>query len=195
MATPMTNDDFLKNLLYFTRGTLCFDSKFHGADHWLRVERNAMSLVICGLLDADILVCRAFALIHDCKREEDGYDEEHGRRSGMMVRAIENMNLPWWGLNHRQTMELAFACEEHTVARNTPGHGYTLTQQVCFDADRLDLGRVGLWPDPEYLFTHRAKIMASAWNNGSLVPMLDQLCGAVTDPGLWVDTPLPEDED
>ena len=40
------------------------------------------------------------------------------------------------------------------------------TLAVCLDADRLDLGRVGITPDPEYLFTPTAKFIATrqAWH-------------------------------
>jgi uncharacterized protein len=31
------------------------------------------------------------------------------------------------------------------------------TVQVCWDSDRLDLGRVGIIPDPQYLCTDAAK--------------------------------------
>jgi|694.fasta_scaffold37775_2 hypothetical protein len=40
------------------------------------------------------------------------------------------------------------------------------TLAVCLDADRLDLGRVGITPDPEYLSTLTAKSIATrqAWH-------------------------------
>ncbi len=40
------------------------------------------------------------------------------------------------------------------------------TLAVCLDADRLDLGRVGITPDPEYLSTPTAKSIATrqAWH-------------------------------
>lgn len=34
------------------------------------------------------------------------------------------------------------------------------TIDACFDADRLDLGRVGITPDPEKMATERGKELA-----------------------------------
>ena len=48
---------------------------------------------------------------------------------------------------------LAYACTHHS-------DGYTeanITVQTCWDADRLDLGRVGIRPHPRYLCTAAAK--------------------------------------
>ena len=41
----------------------------------------------------------------------------------------------------------------HTHERTHPD----VTIQTCWDADRLDLGRVGIYPSPEYLSTEIAK--------------------------------------
>ena len=48
---------------------------------------------------------------------------------------------------------LAFACEEHTNG----GVGSDPTVGVCWDADRLNLWRVGIRPDPRLLSTRAAK--------------------------------------
>ena len=45
------------------------------------------------------------------------------------------------------------ACAGHTHERTHPD----ITIQTCWDADRLDLGRVGMTPDPYYLGTEAAK--------------------------------------
>jgi len=45
------------------------------------------------------------------------------------------------------------ACEGHTHERNHPD----ATIQTCWDADRLDLGRVGVMPHPSRLCTDVAK--------------------------------------
>jgi len=47
------------------------------------------------------------------------------------------------------------------------------TLAVCLDADRLDLGRVGITPDPEYLSTLTAKSIAS----GLLISSLSHQLG------------------
>ena len=48
---------------------------------------------------------------------------------------------------------LGFACEEHTNG----GVGSDPTVGVCWDADRLNLWRVGIEPDPRLLSTQAAK--------------------------------------
>jgi uncharacterized protein len=45
------------------------------------------------------------------------------------------------------------ACAGHTHERTHPD----VTVQTCWDADRLDLGRVGTTPDPNWLCTEVAK--------------------------------------
>ena len=48
---------------------------------------------------------------------------------------------------------LYVACRDHTDG-NTDAN---ITIQTCWDSDRLDLGRVGVTPDPEFLNTESAK--------------------------------------
>ena len=57
---------------------------------------------------------------------------------------------------------LVTACEIHNGA--PPQTDPTLA--VCLDADRLDLGRVGITPDPKYLSTPTEKSIATrqAWH-------------------------------
>jgi uncharacterized protein len=48
------------------------------------------------------------------------------------------------GISHKEQPLLAYAFREHTS-------GYTdadITVQVCWDADSLELGRVGIPPNP-----------------------------------------------
>ena len=49
--------------------------------------------------------------------------------------------------------QLETACREHSDGRL---HG-DLTVRTCWDADRLDLGRVGIRPDPDRLSTPHAR--------------------------------------
>jgi uncharacterized protein len=49
--------------------------------------------------------------------------------------------------------QLRIACTYHT----TKTIHDDITVQTCFDADRLDLARVGKMPDPKYLCTASAK--------------------------------------
>ena len=58
---------------------------------------------------------------------------------------------------------LELACREHSSGRIHAD----VTVQTCWDADRLDLGRVGIKPNPAYLCTEEArepKIIAAAYD-------------------------------
>lgn len=48
------------------------------------------------------------------------------------------------------------ACRLHTSALRTGNP----TIDACFDADRLDLGRVGVTPDPDRMATEKGKELA-----------------------------------
>ena len=48
------------------------------------------------------------------------------------------------------------ACELQTTTWRTEDE----TVNACFDADRLDLGRVGITPDPEKMATVQGRILA-----------------------------------
>ncbi len=58
---------------------------------------------------------------------------------------------------------LQHACTWHTDERTHPDP----TIRTCYDADRLDLGRVGIIPDPRYLGTEAAKeLPLISWADG-----------------------------
>lgn len=112
----------------------------HGMEHWKRVERNGLLLAT---EDVNVNVVRLFAYLHDHKRLSDGWDLEHGRR------AAENMDNLRHTLLEVLTDEefgmLKRACMEHTITERTG----VPTIDACFDADRMDLPRVGYMPDPD----------------------------------------------
>jgi uncharacterized protein len=54
--------------------------------------------------------------------------------------------------------DTAFRLLHRACAGHTHEQTHTdITIQTCWDADRLDLGRVGITPDPKYLCTEAAK--------------------------------------
>ena len=88
--------------------------------------------------------------MHDCKRDNDDYDLEHGRRAAEYIKEIRSK---WLKIDDLETELLIEACEYHS-------DGYIegdITVQTCWDSDRLDLGRVGIYPSPERLCTEVAK--------------------------------------
>lgn len=51
----------------------------HGNSHWFRVRENG--LLIAGENNATPKVVELFAFTHDCRRENDGIDPQHGKRA------------------------------------------------------------------------------------------------------------------
>lgn len=132
----------------------------HGPDHWKRVERNARMLAAV-TPGAYIYVGDAFAQLHDSMRENEFEDPEHGLRAEQ--RAYElyaDRKLPRISAD---TIELlAYAIRHHDEGRTTDDP----TIGVCWDADRLDLGRVGAVLDPSLFSTEAGKYLA-AINRGN----------------------------
>lgn len=116
----------------------------HGPDHWRRVERNGC--VLAARTGANVTVVRLFALFHDSRRENDGHDADHGKRGAEFAAKVRGS---WFQLPDDHFDLLHYACVWHT-----DGHRHEdPTIATCWDADRLDLGRVGMIPDPYYMST------------------------------------------
>jgi len=121
---------------------------FHGLEHWLRVLINGR--LIAADSGADLEVVEHFALIHDVMRENENEDMHHGTRSANLSQALSG---DWIHLDRWQLDQLYEACQYHSMGRLT----HDVTIQTCWDADRLDLGRVGTRPNPTYLGTKIAR--------------------------------------
>lgn len=121
----------------------------HGLKHWNRVHDNGVYLAKHS--GADTTVVRLFAYLHDCCRESDGHDYEHGKRAAEFAESIRKQQLA--SLSSEAFDLLCFACEYHEKGQvsNDPTVG------TCWDSDRLDLGRVAIHPNPKYLSTERAR--------------------------------------
>lgn len=133
----------------------------HGPAHWRRVERNG--LLLATRTGADIEVVRLFALFHDSRRENDGWDEGHGARGAEYATALRGRE---YLLNDSQFDLLHYACVWHTDQR----HHEDPTIGTCWDADRLDLGRVGIIPNPDHMSTEFGREIAEA---GSIFTFLN----------------------
>ena len=120
--------------------------KTHGLSHWERVERNG---ILLATPECDVTVIRLFAYLHDSCRENDGYDVEHGPRAAKMIEGLRKTLLK--DLTDEQFKLLQEACRLHTSTHHTGDP---------FDADRLDLGRVGITPDPKKMATNKGKELA-----------------------------------
>ena len=131
---------------------------FHGIDHWDRVYANGQLLMACKV---NRLVVGLFAYLHDFCREDDGDDLQHGPRAAKFIDTVRDTLLK--DVCDEDLHLLKEACRLHTVADRTGNP----TIDACFDADRLDLGRVGIVPDPARLATKKGKEIArlqAEWN-------------------------------
>ena len=126
-------------------------SSIHGISHWDRVARNADAL---STSDVDSLVVKAFAYIHDVERDNESDDWKHGPRAALLVDEIRSTVLCF--LNDQEIEQLKEACRLHTLRYKTED----ATVNACFDADRLDLGRVGITPNPDKMATVQGCILA-----------------------------------
>jgi len=125
------------------------ESVFHGVAHWQRVAWTGYSL-LNEVPEADPAVVFLFGLIHDSKRENDDLDPEHGVRSAAFARQLASRVFRLPGDRLRL---LADACHRHADGELSEDP----TIGVCWDADRLNLWRVGIRPDPRFLSTDAAK--------------------------------------
>ena len=125
-------------------------NSYHGPWHWEKVEKNALSLAN-QTPGADKKVAQVFALIHDSKRENEDDDPEHGLRAANYAKKLFDAGRLM--ITSKQLEILMIACELHDKGKvsNDPTIG------VCWDADRLDLTRVGIIPEKQYLSTDAAK--------------------------------------
>jgi len=79
-----------------------------------------------------------------------GHDPFHGKRAAVFAKTLYGsvIQLPIGDMGL-----LLEACENHTHGKDSNN----VTIQTCWDADRLDLGRVGIRPSPERLCTEAAR--------------------------------------
>lgn len=134
----------------------------HGVSHWARVR--VIGLRLARETGADTKVVELFAFLHDSCRTNDGDDPEHGPRAARLARELNSSLL---SLDPHRLGLLEDACRDHTLGFTTGD----VTVQTCWDADRLDLGRVGIRPHASRLCTEAARAPAMidwAWQRSRL---------------------------
>lgn len=120
----------------------------HGIAHWARVLDIGQRLADTTEADRDVVTL--FALFHDACRENEGHDPDHGQRGAELAAQLRD---DYFELSDQQFSLLLQACQGHTCQRNHAD----ITVQTCWDSDRLDLGRVGVYPNRYFLNTEVAK--------------------------------------
>lgn len=130
----------------------------HGIEHWTRVNSNG--LLLAGETGANVIVVNLFAYLHDSCRLNEWTDSDHGRRAAIYAATLHDEGL--FKLSADDLCSLCRAIELHADGLTEDN----VTVQTCWDADRLDLGRVGIRPDPQYLCTKAAKKLVSSFGEG-----------------------------
>ncbi len=120
----------------------------HGISHWARVLENGLRLA--KETGAIVEVVELFAVFHDSQRINEAIDSGHGLRGAQYAKLLRGR---LFDLSDERFDLLYAACARHTDGL-TEGD---VTVQTCWDADRLDLGRVYIEPDPKSLCTSAAK--------------------------------------
>jgi len=133
----------------------------HGPAHWRRVEQNG--LLLATRSGADVTVVQLFAIFHDSRRENEGSDLEHGERGAKLA---TQMRGKYFEMEDAAFDKLIHACTWHTTQR----HHSDPTIGTCYDADRLDLGRVMIIPHPDFMNTEFGREIAKAGSIHSFLP-------------------------
>ena len=129
---------------------LHFAGGVHGLPHWSRVWFHGRALATS--LDVDPAVPAWFAFLHDSQRHNDGRDPAHGARAADFAVRLRRQGVID-ELDHPAFERLCEAMRLHSDGHTT-GDAAVL---ACWDADRLDLARVGIQPEPRRLCTGAAR--------------------------------------
>ena len=114
----------------------------HGVAHWARVLETGVRLA--EVTGANIEVVQLFAVLHDSQRVTEATDPSHGIRGASFAAELRG---ELFDLNDDDFDLLFVACVGHMDHPTDDDP----TVQTCWDADRLDLGRVGARIDPLWL--------------------------------------------
>lgn len=125
------------------------EDSLHGPDHWRRVERHGLRLAQA-TPGADVVVVRLFTVFHDAERVNESSDPDHGHRAAELVKRRCG---EWFALNDGQLRNLCTACKYHADGETTDDP----TIGCCWDADRLDLPRIGIGPHRDFMSTALGK--------------------------------------
>jgi uncharacterized protein len=118
-------------------------SPLHGIHHWANVIRTA-GVLGSHLPGINSRVTALFGLIHDCCRWNEGSDREHGSRAAAFARSLQGR---YFHLDDRELVLLTEACAGHSDGRITDD----LTVGACWDADRINLVRLGYAPVERFM--------------------------------------------
>ena len=155
MLSTAQIDELLSITALARRTAPLVQSSIHGELHWQAVARIGLRLS-AGTPGAESHLVALFAILHDCRRENDGYDPDHGRRAAQLLHQLDvagEVTVP----------DAAFTKLHEALSLHNDGEtSRDPTIGVCWDADRLCLPRVGIDLDDGLLST-RAGLRAREW--------------------------------
>ncbi|MBV9946472.1 MAG: hypothetical protein JOZ69_06470 [Myxococcales bacterium] len=143
-----------------------FPSHIHGPAHWFRVRRFGALLSAREGLPTDARRCvEIFSLVHDLARLDDGGGNQHAIDGASYVDEV--LPAVFGALPSEQIETVRAAIRYHSdglVAQAAgelglfdrvaaPRESVVRTIACCWDADRLDLPRVGILPQPRLMST------------------------------------------
>lgn len=123
------------------------DSYIHGTPHWSRVFYYGT--ILSELNDFDKENIAFFSIFHDSKRLNDFEDPEHGIRAAEFFNTLDKII----HVKPEQKEIIYEACKIHNYQKQADSNEVGL----CLDADRLDLWRVGIIPNNDYLHMNQSK--------------------------------------
>ena len=126
----------------------------HGPQHWKQVEKNG--LMLAKETKADEIIIKLFSLFHDSRRKNENIDCWHGLRGYELAKSMKGIHFDLPDLSFKILMD---ACIYHPCGWQSSD----ITTATCWDADRLDLPRVGIIPNPDKMGTADGKIRAAQY--------------------------------
>lgn len=155
-----------RELLAQLRRFTFFDSHLHGPAHWVRVHRFGLILADNMNLEESQARCvEVFAWTHDLARVDDGGGNQHALDGA--AHAFPVMDALFDDLNAAERQLVSAAIRHHSDGMTADEayfqgvldiEGWTEDELVetvaaCWDADRLDLLRLGVPPNARYMST------------------------------------------
>ena len=122
----------------------------HGIAHWSRVWYHGRRLARS--VDVNPAILAWFAYLHDSQRHTEYSDPSHGRRAADFALQLHKEGT----LSELNATEFEQLCEAMRLHSDGLSDAHP-AMCACWDADRLDLGRVGITPDPRLLCPSYAK--------------------------------------
>lgn len=123
-------------------------SGIHGARHWARVRNFGLKIAEINGARTDVI--ELFSFLHDSCRHSDGPDPDHGRRAVSFAVRLRGVAFQLDDAGFALLWD-AMEFHSHGAIEADP------TVQACWDADRLDLVRIGIAPEAGRLCTDAAR--------------------------------------